>query len=78
VTKIYASNDGLASAEEVESNAIYLPEDTNWVLIEGGNHSQFGYYGEQLGDNSASITREEQQKLTVNAILDVLKGFQEK
>jgi pimeloyl-ACP methyl ester carboxylesterase len=78
VTKIYASNDGLASAEEVESNAIYLPEDTNWVLIEGGNHSQFGYYGDQLGDNSASITREEQQKLTVDAILDVLKGFQGK
>lgn len=77
VTKIYASNDGLASVEEVEANAIYLPEDTNWVLIEGGNHSQFGYYGNQLGDNSASITREEQQAQTVDAILQVLKNIQE-
>ena len=75
VTKIYASNDGLASVEEVKANAIYLPDDTNWVLIDGGNHGQFGYYGAQLGDNAASISREEQQKLTVDAILAVLGNF---
>ena len=78
VTKIYASNDGLASVGEVQANAIYLPEDTNWVLIEGGNHGQFGYYGKQLGDNTATISREEQQKLTVDAILTVLNSFQGK
>lgn len=78
VTKIYASNDGLASVEEVEANAIYLPDDTNWVLIEGGNHSQFGYYGAQLGDSPASITREEQQKRTVDVILSVLSSLNEK
>ena len=78
VTKIYASNDGLASVGEVEANAIYLPDDTNWVLIEGGNHAQCGYYGTQLGDNSASISREEQQRLTIEALLDVLKSVQGK
>ena len=76
VTKIYASNDGLASVAEVEANAIYLPEDTNWILIEGGNHSQFGYLGKLLGDNSATISREQQQELTVDAILAVLKSIQ--
>lgn len=78
VTKIYASNDGLASVEEVKANAIYLPDDTNWVPIEGGNHGQFGYYGAQLGDHAATITREEQQKLTVEAVLTVLNGLQGK
>jgi pimeloyl-ACP methyl ester carboxylesterase len=78
VTKIYASNDGLASMQEVKANAVYLPDDTNWVLINGGNHGQFGYYGTQLGDNAATISREEQQKLTVEAIITVLDGIQSK
>jgi len=76
VTKIYASNDGLASRNEVEANAIYLPDTTTWVLIEGGNHSQFGYYGSQLGDGTATISREEQQKLTIEAVITALNQVQ--
>jgi len=78
VTKVYAGNDGLASVDEVQANAIYLPESTNWVYIDGGNHSQFGYYGSQLGDGTATISREQQQKLTTEAILAALNGFQRK
>lgn len=77
VTKIYATNDGLASTDEVEANALYLPDDTMWVLIEGGNHAQFGYYGSQLGDNAATISRERQQELTIDAILTALKSIQQ-
>ena len=76
VTKIYATNDGLASTDEVEATAQYLPDDTKWVLIEGGNHSQFGYYGSQLGDNAATISREQQQELTSEAILSALRSIQ--
>jgi predicted esterase len=78
VTKIYATNDGLASVEEVKAGSQFLPDDTKWVLIEGGNHSQFGYYGSQLGDNAATISRERQQELTVNAVLSALNNLQEK
>jgi predicted esterase len=78
VTKIYASNDGLASMQEVNANAVYLPGDTTWVLIDGGDHSQFGYYGSQLGDGTATISREEQQALTVQAILEALQNIQDK
>jgi predicted esterase len=78
VTKIYATNDGLAGMEEVEANSQYLPAHTTWVRIDGGNHSQFGYYGSQLGDGTAAITREQQQQLTVNAILAAIKSVQEK
>jgi len=78
VTKIYAANDGLASPPEVEVNAIYLPETTHWVFIDGGNHSQFGYFGTLLGDNAATISRAQQQELTVAAILAALKNVQER
>lgn len=37
--------------------------------IVGGNHAYFGNYGEQEGDGTASISREEQQALAVDAIL---------
>ena len=77
VTKLYATNDGLASLEEVGANAQYLPEDTTWILIEGGNHAQFGYYGSQLGDNAATISRERQQELTIDAIIVALQSIQQ-
>lgn len=40
----------------------------NIVEIEGGNHAQFGNYGPQKGDLPATISAEEQQKQTVEAI----------
>ncbi len=40
----------------------------NIVVIEGGNHAQFGNYGKQPGDPDATITAEEQQDITVEAI----------
>lgn len=43
VTKIYASNDGVAPSEKIHANKHLLPEHTRWVLINGGNHSQFAH-----------------------------------
>ena len=40
----------------------------NIVEIEGGNHAQFGNYGPQKGDLPATVSAEEQQKQTVEAI----------
>ena len=40
----------------------------NVVEIEGGNHAQFGNYGPQKGDLPATISAEEQQAQTVEAI----------
>ena len=40
----------------------------NIVEIEGGNHAQFGNYGPQKGDPPATISAEEQQRQTVEAI----------
>jgi pimeloyl-ACP methyl ester carboxylesterase len=70
--KLYAENDGLASVEEVMENENKLPLNTNLVFIEGGNHSQFGYLGQLLMDNSASISLEEQQNLSFEILLKFL------
>jgi len=40
----------------------------NIVVIEGGNHAQFGNYGKQKGDPDATISSEEQQNIAVEAI----------
>lgn len=72
ISSIYGTNDGLATVKNIDESRLNLPADTSFVEIEGGNHAQFGYYGEQSGDNLATITHEEQISQTIDAILDVL------
>jgi dienelactone hydrolase len=62
VVSIYGTLDGLATGDKIDASRPLLPEDTTWAAIEGGNHAQFGWYGDQPGDNPATISREEQQK----------------
>jgi pimeloyl-ACP methyl ester carboxylesterase len=70
--KLYAEKDGLASVPEVMENKSKLPQNSKLILIKGGNHSQFGYLGKLLMDNSADISLEEQQRQTVENILEFL------
>lgn len=72
ITKIYATNDGVASYSSMRLNAQLLPEGTKWVAIQGGNHVQFGYYRHQFGDGAATISREEQQEQLTRALLSQL------
>lgn len=77
VTKIYATNDGVASLDRIFANKRLLPANTQWVEIEGGNHSQFGHYGHQLLDGKATISREAQQAAARAAILEVLNRIEQ-
>jgi hypothetical protein len=70
--KIYAEKDGLASVHEILENKNKLPKNSKLILLKGGNHSQFGYLGKLLMDNSADISLEEQQRQTVLYILEFL------
>jgi pimeloyl-ACP methyl ester carboxylesterase len=72
VTSIYGTRDGLATEDKIAASRPLLPLDTTWVAIEGGNHTQFGWYGAQSGDNTATISREEQQRQIVAATLALL------
>jgi pimeloyl-ACP methyl ester carboxylesterase len=72
VTSIYGSLDGVATPETILASVPLLPPDAIFVRIEGGNHAQFGWYGEQSGDNPASISRSEQEAALVAAALTLL------
>lgn len=72
VVTIHGTNDGLVSSQQITDSLKQLPPDTVRVEIDGGNHAQFGWYGPQSGDNSASISREQQQNITVNATVQML------
>ena len=75
VTTIYGSLDQIATQSEIEESFSLLPPDTEKVLIEGGNHAQFGQYGTQKGDGTATIGPEEQQKIVIEAILNTLHSY---
>jgi hypothetical protein len=73
VVSVLASNDKVLNQKNYEKNKKNLPGDYQEVMIEGGCHAYFGYYGTQRGDGKATITREEQMEMTVNAILNFVE-----
>jgi hypothetical protein len=60
VLSIVADRDNILSWDQFELNKKFLPPDTTFETVIGGNHSGFGYYGFQRGDGEATITRKEQ------------------
>ena len=77
VLLIYGTKDGLFPESRAVDSRSLLPDDTVFVGIEGGNHSQFGSFGLQAGDNPAEISSDEQQAqiaaATVKFFIEVLK-----
>ncbi|MBC7875861.1 MAG: alpha/beta hydrolase [Anaerolineales bacterium] len=69
---IYGTNDMAGMAKFDETKPL-LTSDAEYVVIEGGNHAQFGDYGPQPGDNEATISRVEQQAQIVQATSEFLK-----
>ena len=59
-------------SEDVQLDKSKLAGVANVLRIEGGNHAQFGNYGLQDGDGTATISREEQQSQAANAMLAFL------
>ena len=66
---IYGSCDGVLNMSRLSDGEQYMPKRREQYVIEGGNHAQFGNYGKQSGDGDATISAEEQQRKTVEAIL---------
>jgi hypothetical protein len=75
VTSVSATNDGLTTPDDIARTTPLLPASTEFVVIAGGNHAQFGWYGEQRGDGAATISREDQQSQTVDATLRLLRAL---
>ncbi len=77
VVSVYGDADCVATVEEVTAATPFLPPDTEFVRVEGGNHTQFGSYGEglQRGDCPATISREDQQQMVVDATVMMLQSI---
>lgn len=73
VTTIYGDRDGLATVPEIEQSFIRLPRNAQKVLIDGGNHAQFGWYGPQAGDLVSGISRRDQQDQVLKALMSLMR-----
>ncbi len=79
VISIWGTNDGVITSVFIDASKPYLPADTRYVALQGANHTQFGWYGNnatdytflQPGDNPANITRQ----LQTDQILENTLGF---
>ena len=65
---ITASEDGVINKAKQKESRRFLPGKYTETGIDGGNHSQFGNYGHQKNDGRASISSDEQQEKTAEAI----------
>jgi pimeloyl-ACP methyl ester carboxylesterase len=75
VVSISGSADGLATPDKVNASRPILPASTTWVVIQGGDHAQFGWYGAQPGDNPASTPREVQTSAIIQATVAGLSSL---
>lgn len=62
---LYGSNDLV-----LDKTKLIDTIDLNEIV--GGNHAYFGNYGEQDGDGTAAITREQQQDITMDNIINFI------
>lgn len=66
---ITATHDGVLNWNNYKKYKKYLPKDTSYVSIKGGNHGGFGSYGNQKGDKKATISNYKQQQIIAKQII---------
>lgn len=73
VLTIYGTED--VGIEKITTSQNILPANSRFVIIESGNHAQFGDFGLQKGDGAARISRDKQQTQIVDATLEWLSSL---
>lgn len=68
VYSTYVSEDGVMNREKYEADRSNLPANTTEVVIDGSCHAGFGSYGPQAGDGTPTISDEDQQQQTADAL----------
>ena len=72
VLSIYGSLDPRVNDASVAERRHLLPEHTNYVRIDGGDHHQFGTYKTDPEDQHATLDRASQQQQIIQATLALL------
>ena len=70
VYSFYGNEDRVLNMEKYKECQANFPDDVIEEVIEGGNHAYYAHYGEQEGDGTATITREEQQEIVLDLFLN--------
>jgi hypothetical protein len=74
-TSVSGSADGLATPGDIAEAKPKLPEATRYVVVEGGIHAFFGDYGDQPGDGTPGISREDAQAQIQQATVALLASL---
>ncbi len=72
VLSIYGSNDKTLNKETYDKSKELMDYNLTEYVIDGGNHAQFGSYGNQSGDGVATISPENQRIQTEREILEFI------
>lgn len=73
VLSVSGSRDGLSTPEKVATARHLLPSTATMVEVAGANHADFGAYGDQPGDRTATISREDARSQISAAVEDWLR-----
>ena len=74
VLSLYGSEDNVLNMEKYNESKGFIDDNLTEFEIDGANHAQFGYYGNQSGDGVARISPESQQNQSVNEIIEFIDG----
>lgn len=69
LVSIRGSRDGVLKLDPYQKARSYWPRKSEEVIIAGGNHAQYGDYGVQKGDKTATVSRSSQQEQTAEVVL---------
>lgn len=75
VLSVSGSRDGLSTPEKVEAARGQLPDSATMVEVDGANHADFGAYGDQPGDRSATISRADARAQISDAVTDWVRDL---
>lgn len=71
---VYGTLDPRVNDNSVAERKYLLPENAQYIRIEGGDHHQFGSYEIKPDEHLATISRVSQQQQIIQATLDLLKA----
>ena len=72
----YGSNDQVMNRDTFNATVALLPQGTILQVIQGGNHAQFGNYGPQPGDGTATISAPDQQAQAADLTVRLLRAVE--
>jgi dienelactone hydrolase len=72
----YGSNDQILDRDNFNNTVSLLPHGTIMQVITGGNHAQFGNYGVQQGDGTATISAADQQRQAADLTARLLRAVE--